>query len=81
MTAYDPNNPKYQELSSWFWKQYTTHQGSWRDQPLWALTMHHFHAKPVVMTYDKRITRGGDLFTTGGVIGWNQHVHVITNDE
>ena len=74
--AYDPNNPKYRELSSWFWEQYTTYGGSWRDQPLWAYTMHHFGAKPVVMTHDKHITRGGDLFITGGTIGWDQHVHV-----
>jgi hypothetical protein len=63
-------------MSTWFWEQYTTYGGLWRDQPLWAYTMHHFQATPLVMTHNKRITRGGDLFQIGGTIGWDQHVYV-----
>ena len=74
--AYDPNNVKYQELSSWFWQQYTSYGGLWRDQPLWAYTLHHFNVTPAVMTSKGTITKGGDLFETGGTLGWDKHIYV-----
>ena len=73
--AYDPNNAKYRELSSYFWKTYTTYGGLWRDQPLWAYLLHHFNVTPAVMTTEGTITKGGDLFRTGGKLGWDKHVY------
>eukprot|EP00536_Pseudo-nitzschia_multiseries_P001072 jgi/Psemu1/282774/fgenesh1_pg.13_\ len=74
--AYDPNNARYRELSSYFWKTYTTYGGLWRDQPLWAYVLHHFNVTPAVMTTEGTITKGGDLFKTGGTMGWGKHVYV-----
>mmetsp|Transcript_17485 Transcript_17485/g.38247 ORF Transcript_17485/g.38247 Transcript_17485/m.38247 type:complete len:437 (-) Transcript_17485:1257-2567(-) len=74
--AYDPNNARYRELSSYFWKTYTTYGGLWRDQPLWAYVLHHFNVTPAVMTTEGTITKGGDLFETGGKLGWDKHVYV-----
>mmetsp|Transcript_16177 Transcript_16177/g.30029 ORF Transcript_16177/g.30029 Transcript_16177/m.30029 type:complete len:111 (-) Transcript_16177:852-1184(-) len=75
-SAYDPNNANYRKLSSWFWEQYTTYSGLWRDQPLWAYTLHHFNCTPAIMTSTGTITKGGDLFETGGRMGWDNHVYV-----
>lgn len=74
--AYDPNNAKYRQLSTWFWEHYTTYGGLWRDQPLWAHTLHHFNCTPAVMTTKGTITKGGDLFETGGTLGWDKHIYV-----
>ncbi|KAG7350938.1 hypothetical protein IV203_010298 [Nitzschia inconspicua] len=74
--AYDPRNVNYQRMSSWFWQHYTTYGGLWRDQPLWAYTLHHFNCTPAVMTSQGVITRGGDLFEKGGTLGWDQHIYV-----
>jgi hypothetical protein len=74
--AYDPNNANYRKLSTWFWEHYTTYGGLWRDQPLWAYTLHHFNCTPAVMTTKGTITKGGDLFEQGGTLGWDQHVYV-----
>lgn len=73
--AYDPNNAKYRELSSSFWKTYTTYGGVWRDQPLWAYFLHRFNITPAVMTTKGTITKGGDLFQTRGKLGWGKHVY------
>ena len=73
--AYDPNNAKYRELSSSFWKTYTTYGGVWRDQPLWAYFLHRFNVTPAVMTTKGTITKGGDLFQTRGKLGWDKHVY------
>jgi hypothetical protein len=74
-TAYDPNNARYRELSSSFWKTYTTYGGLWRDQPLWAYFLYHFNVTPAVMTTKGTITKGGDLFQTGGKLGWGKHIY------
>jgi len=73
--AYDPNNAKYRELSSSFWKTYTTYGGLWRDQPLWAYFLHHFNVTPAVMTTGGTITKGGDLFQKRGTLGWGKHIY------
>jgi len=73
--AYDPSNAKYRELSSSFWKTYTTYGGVWRDQPLWAYFLHRFNVTPAVMTTEGTITKGGDLFQTKGKLGWDKHVY------
>lgn len=76
ISAYDPNNAKYRELSSYFWKTYTSYGGLWRDQPLWAYILHLFDVTPAVMTTEGTITKGGDLFETGGKLGWDNHIYV-----
>ena len=75
-SAYDPNNVNYRELSSWFWEQYTTYGGLWRDQPLWSYTLHHFNVTPAIMTTKGTITKGGDLFEIGGSLGYDNHKYV-----
>jgi hypothetical protein len=74
--AYDPNNANFRRLSTWFWEQYTTYGGLWRDQPLWAYTLHHFNCTPAIMTSKGTITKGGDLFEKGGTLGWDKHIYV-----
>jgi len=74
--AYDPNNAKYRELSLYFWETYTTYGGLWRDQPLWSYVLDHFNITPSIMTKEGTITKGGDLFRTGGRLGWGKHVYV-----
>jgi hypothetical protein len=74
--AYDPNNIKYRELSSYFWETYTSYGGLWRDQPLWSYVLDHFNVTPAIMTTGGTITKGGDLFRTGGRLGWDSHVYV-----
>jgi hypothetical protein len=32
--AYDPLNPQYREVSTFFWDRYSLELDSWRDQPL-----------------------------------------------
>lgn len=73
--AYDPNNAQYRELSSSFWKTYATYGGLWRDQPLWAYILYKYNVTPAVMTTEGTITKGGDLFQTGGKLGWGKHVY------
>jgi len=74
--AYDPSNTKFQEASSFFWKYYETEDGSWRDQPLWAYTLHHFNVTPVVLMSEGNLEKGGDLFGSGGRMGWKGHVYM-----
>jgi hypothetical protein len=74
--AYDPNNIKYRELSSYFWETYTSYGGLWRDQPLWSYVLDHFNVTPAIMTTEGTITKGGDLFRTGGRLGWDKHVYL-----
>lgn len=74
--AYDPNNAKYRKLSLYFWETYTTYGGLWRDQPLWSYVLDHFNITPSIMTEEGTITKGGDLFRTGGRLGWGKHVYV-----
>jgi hypothetical protein len=74
--AYDPNNRKYREVSSYFWDTYTSYGGVWRDQPLWSYVLDHFNVTPAIMTTEGTITKGGDLFRTGGRLGWDSHVYV-----
>ncbi|OEU11329.1 hypothetical protein FRACYDRAFT_245639 [Fragilariopsis cylindrus CCMP1102] len=74
--AYDPNNRKYREVSSYFWDTYTSYGGVWRDQPLWSYVLDHFNVTPAILTTEGTITKGGDLFRTGGRLGWDSHVYV-----
>jgi hypothetical protein len=73
--AYDPSNPNFQQLSSFFWKHYANETGSWRDQPMWAYSLYHFNITPLILTSNGNIERGGDLFQHGGTMGWGGHVY------
>jgi hypothetical protein len=50
--AYDPENPYYRQASEFFWDRYSKELDSWRDQPLWAYTLHHFGIQPLTMRHD-----------------------------
>lgn len=51
-SAYDPSNPYYRKASEFFWDRYKQELDSWRDQPLWAYTLHHFGIEPLTMRHD-----------------------------
>jgi hypothetical protein len=75
LAAYDPHSPTFRQLSNFFWEQYSSETGSWRDQPTWAYTLHHFNVTPLVLTTEGDIEKGGDLFKHGGGMGWGGHVY------
>ena len=50
--GYDPASPYYQKASEFFWERYKQELDSWRDQPLWAYTLHHFGIEPLTMRHD-----------------------------
>jgi len=50
--AYDPWNDEYRKASEFFWNRYSQELDSWRDQPLWAYTLHHFGIQPLTMRHD-----------------------------
>jgi hypothetical protein len=77
--AYDPSNPRFQEVSNFFWDRYSQELDSWRDQPLWSYSLHHFKVKPVVLY--KRGTRR-DLFIENlETRGFGGHMHDESNDK
>jgi hypothetical protein len=51
-TAYDPSNAYFRQASEFFWDRYKQEVDSWRDQPLWAYTLHHFGIEPLTMRHD-----------------------------
>ena len=73
--AYDPHDIKFQQISDYFWKEYSTENGSWRDQPMWAYTLYHYNITPMTLTTQGNIERGGNLFKPGGIMGWGGHVY------
>ena len=69
--TYNPNNMRYGELNSYFWKTYTLYRGVYRDQS-WRLLyvlLDHFNCTPSIMTAAGIIiTKNGDLFKTCGTL-------------
>jgi hypothetical protein len=51
-SGYDPTNEWYQNASMFFWDRFSQEVDSWRDQPLWAYTLHHFGMEPLEMRHD-----------------------------
>ena len=49
---YDPSNAFYRQASEFFWDRYSQELDSWRDQPLWAYTLHHFGIQPLTIRHD-----------------------------
>ncbi|KAG7365581.1 hypothetical protein IV203_038785 [Nitzschia inconspicua] len=45
--GYDVNSLTFQRIADYFWSVYSTELGSWRDQPLWAYSLHHFNVTPL----------------------------------
>ena len=46
--AYDPTNLKFQQASTFFWNRFSLETDSWRDQPFWAYSLHHFEIQPII---------------------------------
>lgn len=46
---YDYHNERVVEMLDFFWNRYSQELDSWRDQPLWAYTVHHFNFKPIIL--------------------------------
>eukprot|EP00980_Cylindrotheca_fusiformis_P029092 scaffold22715_cov128-Cylindrotheca_fusiformis.AAC.3 len=44
--GYNPKSPHFREAAQFFWDHYSLEQDSWRDQPLWAYTLHKFKIRP-----------------------------------
>lgn len=44
--GYNPKSIYWQKATDFFWEHYEKEEDSWRDQPLWAYTIDHFHITP-----------------------------------
>jgi hypothetical protein len=72
-------------MSSFFWDRYSQEVDSWRDQPLWSYSMHHFNITPVVLlkglARSRHLLDGGDLFIEKlKKRGFGGHVYNEGND-
>jgi hypothetical protein len=45
--GYAVRSPIFQKLATYFWGLYSKEEGSWRDQPHWAYSLHHFNITPM----------------------------------
>ncbi len=75
--AYNPKSATFQEATTYFWDVYSAEQLSWRDQPLWGYTLHHFNIRP--QGFAKRLF-GSDASRFGGRKGGHQY-DVETEEE
>jgi hypothetical protein len=74
--AYDPLNPQYREVSTFFWDRYSLELDSWRDQPLWSYSLHHFKSKPLAFTTKGLLVAGGDMFVQNKkAMGFGGHTY------
>ncbi|KAG7337918.1 hypothetical protein IV203_024607 [Nitzschia inconspicua] len=53
--AYNPHSSKFQKVANFFWNHYSLEEDSWRDQPLWAYSLHHFNVTPLLLSNTKLI--------------------------
>lgn len=69
--GYSPNSPQFREAAQFFWDHYSLEQDSWRDQPLWAYTLHKFNIRPprlgtfkaLFLQIFKNMGRGGHRYS------------------
>mmetsp|Transcript_37460 Transcript_37460/g.55166 ORF Transcript_37460/g.55166 Transcript_37460/m.55166 type:complete len:301 (+) Transcript_37460:373-1275(+) len=47
--VYDPESVHFRKASEFFWERYSLELDSWRDQPLWWYSLHHFNITPMVL--------------------------------
>lgn len=47
--CYDHHKAHVIEMMDFFWNRYSMEMDSWRDQPLWAYTVHHFQFTPIIL--------------------------------
>jgi hypothetical protein len=72
----DPQNPRYRELSSYFWELYSQEKGSWRDQLLWCYVVDKFRADPVNLY--REVSPMKNLFEERrDQMGYNGHKYVL----
>jgi hypothetical protein len=48
--AYNPHSTTFQNVANFFWNHYSKEEDSWRDQPLWAYSLHHFNVTPLALS-------------------------------
>ena len=48
--GYNPRSEKFQKATQFFWDVYANETQSWRDQPVWGYTLHHFGLKPETLS-------------------------------
>ena len=78
--AYNPRNMIYQQISDYFWDEYSKEYGSWRDQLLWCYVMDKYKVKPVNLY--KSVAPMKDLFVENRHNwGFNGHKHAIVQGE
>jgi hypothetical protein len=77
--AYDPSNPRFQQVSSFFWDRYSQELDSWRDQPLWSYSLHHFKVKPALL-YKRGGGRRRLFIESPKSKGFGGHIHDESND-
>ncbi|VEU37594.1 unnamed protein product [Pseudo-nitzschia multistriata] len=66
--GYAVNSPFFRRAANFAWEHFSQEKDSWRDQPLWCYTLHHFGITPLVLP--------GNLFRyQAGRRGGNAHRH------
>jgi hypothetical protein len=63
--GYDPKNREFQKAATFFWKQYSKEEDSWRDQPLWCYTLQHAGITPLLLEDEPQGLFGKDKHRTG----------------
>ena len=77
--AYDPRNVIYQQISDYFWDEYSKEYGSWRDQLLWCYVLYKYKIKPVNLY--KSVAPMKDLFVENRHNwGFNGHKHALKEE-
>ena len=47
--GYAVSSPSFRSAADFAWGHFSLEQDSWRDQPLWCYTMHHFGVTPLII--------------------------------
>lgn len=69
--GYSIYSDAYKKVSDFFWDHYSKEEDSWRDQPLWAYSLHHFGTVPLdlpsnllFIVDNKRKGMGGHIYSS-----------------
>ena len=76
--GFDPHNPRYREMSTFFWNRYKSGIGSWRDQPLWCYSLAHFKIQPAHLGFWPSDIRSPERqkWKMLGAVGFNGHKYI-----
>jgi len=57
--GYSTQDELFQKISKQFWKQYTTSDISFRDQPFWNVLLKSYNVKPIDCNFIKKFNKNG----------------------